>query len=647
MKTTKIFFLITLACLAVAGGQNAQAGTIAVTSTADSGPGSLRNALVLANNGDTINITAKGTITLTSGELVVAKSVTIHGPGAAKLSVSGNSASRVFHVTPNTIVTISALTITNGSASSDLGNFPANAGGGIYSDHAKLTISDCTLTANSAALGGGILSNVENGNDGSLTVKNTTFSHNAATYGGGIFNDGESGNARMTLTNSIFTGNSATVLGGGIYNDGEFGNTTNIIINCQFIANAAATDPGTHFFRGGAGIFNDGYSGSAVLSIDGSVFRENNGGHDFVFGFGPSLSSAAIWNHGYYGNAVLSMNNCDLDHNSTQPGFVGGIFNYGEGGTATMTLANSTIRNHECGGITNEAATATIKNCIISGNTGGITNSGSLSLTKSTVSDNSADGGIANEGGHLTGTDSTISDNSADAGGGIWMPIGGTLTLTNCTISGNSASYAGGIYAQTVGNDGTVILTNCTVSGNTASVNANAIANQSYAGPGAAVLILNNDTFTDNLGGTIAVFNVTTDPTQGSATTEISNCILNTQGITGSIGNQDGTLISHGYNLSSDRADGDAGTSPGGLLNGPGDIRNTDPLLGPLQNNGGPTMTHALLVHSPAINAGDPNFNPYAFNPPLIYDQRDGPGFPRVVNGRVDIGAFESRHLHP
>jgi hypothetical protein len=58
-------------------------------------------------------------------------------------------------------------------------------------------------------------------------------------------------------------------------------------------------------------------------------------------------------------------------------------------------------------------------------------------------------------------------------------------------------------------------------------------------------------------------------------------------------------------------------------------------LLGPLQNNGGPTLTHALLAGSPAIDAGDPSFTP-----PPFYDQR-GPGFRRVVNGRIDIGSFE------
>jgi cell division septation protein DedD len=91
--------------------------------------------------------------------------------------------------------------------------------------------------------------------------------------------------------------------------------------------------------------------------------------------------------------------------------------------------------------------------------------------------------------------------------------------------------------------------------------------------------------------------------------------------------NDGGTVISRGYNLSSD--DG------GGYLTDPGDQINTEPLLSALQDNGGPTLTHALLPGSPAINEGDPNFTP-----PPVYDQR-GLGFPRVVNGRIDKGSFE------
>src|SRR5207248_2423488 len=88
-----------------------------------------------------------------------------------------------------------------------------------------------------------------------------------------------------------------------------------------------------------------------------------------------------------------------------------------------------------------------------------------------------------------------------------------------------------------------------------------------------------------------------------------------------------GTFRSQGHNLSSD--------SGSGFLTGPGDIINTNPLLGPLQDNGGLTLTMALLPGSPAINAGD-NANVSDF------DQR-GPGFPRIVAGLIDIGAFESK----
>jgi hypothetical protein len=109
--------------------------------------------------------------------------------------------------------------------------------------------------------------------------------------------------------------------------------------------------------------------------------------------------------------------------------------------------------------------------------------------------------------------------------------------------------------------------------------------------------------------------------------TYIINTIFNVSPGGHSIVNNFGSITSGGYNISSD--DG------GGYLNSPGDQINTDPMLGPLQDNGGPTFTHALLPGSPAINAGDPNFVP-----PPYYDQR-GPGYDRVRGGRIDIGSFE------
>jgi hypothetical protein len=92
------------------------ANVILVTNTNDSGPGSLREALAAANDGDTIDATGvSGTILLTSGELQITRGVTINGPGAGTLAVNGNGSSRVFeNLAPDADVTISGFTITNG-----------------------------------------------------------------------------------------------------------------------------------------------------------------------------------------------------------------------------------------------------------------------------------------------------------------------------------------------------------------------------------------------------------------------------------------------------------------------------------------------------------------------------------------------------
>src|SRR5947209_538948 len=101
--------------LACALAVSANATTIVVTNTNDNGPGSLRQALVDANDGGTIDATGiVGAITLTSGALLVNKSVTINAAGADELAVDGNAASTVFQIGSGKIVTISGLTIRNG-----------------------------------------------------------------------------------------------------------------------------------------------------------------------------------------------------------------------------------------------------------------------------------------------------------------------------------------------------------------------------------------------------------------------------------------------------------------------------------------------------------------------------------------------------
>ena len=155
---------------------------------------------------------------------------------------------------------------------------------------------------------------------------------------------------------------------------------------------------------------------------------------------------------------------------------------------------------------------------------------------------------------------------------------------------------------------GTVTFTNSTLTGNYASLSGGGLD-----GAGA----ISNSTLSDNNGGGISV----------SGALEIGNTVLNAGTSGPNISNNGGTVVSDGYNVCSDDA--------AGYLTGPGDQINIDPMLGPLQDNGGPTLTHALLPASPAINAGDPNFTP-----PPSYDQRGSP-YVRVFNGHIDIGSFE------
>ena len=214
---------------------------------------------------------------------------------------------------------------------------------------------------------------------------------------------------------------------------------------------------------------------------------------------------------------------------------------------------------------------------------------------------------------------STLSNNTAYHGAGICndgrMKGATLLQISNTTLSNNSAGYDAGAILNIADTKGTAALSNCTISGNSAQAYGGGINN-------VAELTVSNTTFSGNsanFGGSIAIGN--------PVTVSIGDTVLKAGKMGGNIYNDGGTVISRGYNLSSDNG--------GGYLNGPGDQINTEPLLGPLQDNGGPRLTHALLPGSPAIDAGDPNFTP-----PPFYDQR-GPGFPRVVNGRIDIGSFE------
>jgi hypothetical protein len=147
--------------------------TITVTSLNDSDPGTLRQAIADAASGDTINFAVNGTITLTSGELSIDKSLTIQGPGANLLTISGDNTVRVFNIAVgNFNVTFSGLTIANGNSLT---------GGGILNiSTGTVNVTGSTLSGNSADLNyGGIFNNT-----GTANVRNTIIAGNTAGSSG-------------------------------------------------------------------------------------------------------------------------------------------------------------------------------------------------------------------------------------------------------------------------------------------------------------------------------------------------------------------------------------------------------------------------------------------------------------------------------
>ena len=279
-NTCRIRFATCLSALCLIA-LSTHAATITVTNTNDSGAGSLRQAIADAHDGDTIDFGVTGTITLTSGELLVDKNVTINGPDSNSLTVDGNHASRVFHVSGGVTATIGGLTITNGSASAS-GSFQNRNGGGIYNDHSTLTVSNCTVSGNSASdslgQGGGIcnagyLTGYFGYGSATLEVINCTVRDNVADLeGGGIFNNGQSGSATLTVTGSTVSGNTVTGgYGGGIATDGNGGSSMVEVVNSTLSSNSVRSF--------GGGIFNlSAYGGTAALNILNSTISNNWGG---------------------------------------------------------------------------------------------------------------------------------------------------------------------------------------------------------------------------------------------------------------------------------------------------------------------------------------------------------------------------------
>lgn len=221
-----------------------------VTNTNDSGMGSLRQAILDANMNpgpDMITFSVSGTITLTSGELLITGDLFVIGPGATTLIISGNQTSRIFHIVGATVI-ISDLQLSNG-------NVGIGSGGGILNDGGTVTIDNMALTANSAGFGGGIAT------FGTMTITDSTLSNNTGSSGGGVANSG----GTLTIINSTLSGNYGA-FGGAVYDSGLTPTTTNIT-NSSLVGNAGVS---------GAGINNFGFK----FNIKNSIVANNMPGGD-------------------------------------------------------------------------------------------------------------------------------------------------------------------------------------------------------------------------------------------------------------------------------------------------------------------------------------------------------------------------------
>jgi hypothetical protein len=284
--------------------------TLKVTNLNDSGKGSLRYEIAVAQSNDTIvfdfgskkaNSTPQA-ITLSSGnELKIGKNLTIQGPGAGLLTVVAtpspyNDTSRIFEVGATATVTLSGLTINHGGGYSSVYSTGTGGyegfGGGVL-NFGRLTISGCALGFNFAASGGDGIYNA-----GTLTVSGSTLFGNSVyggvDLGGGIYNAGT-----MSVSASTLTSNQAYE-GGGIYNTG-----TMTVSNCTLSGNLASGG-------GGGGIYNAG-----TMTVSASTLTSNH-----AYGGG-----------GIYNRGTMTVNNCTLSSNLAYFGYGGGMYN---AGTATV-----------------------------------------------------------------------------------------------------------------------------------------------------------------------------------------------------------------------------------------------------------------------------------------------------------------------
>jgi hypothetical protein len=412
------------------------AATFTVTSVNNAGPGSLRSAIQAAAAGDTIdfNLSSCPCVITLSTSLTINRNLTISGPGADQLTVSGSNAVTVFQMGAPQFpsVTISGLTIANGRTNAN--------GGGVYVQAATLTLSRVVVTNNTApntsqpnGFGGGIMVEA----DASLNLINSTVSNNSSGFGGGGISTGRADAAsNLTILGSTISDNAGGITGGGV-----------LLANIAFFT-SLNSDYTNNSARGGGGIF---VNPSSSAYIRGGSITLNDA---------PVIGGGGIFNAG-----TLTMLAVNISNNTTVNADGGGIQNFSE-----LNMTGCTVAGNQSGqlggGIANVRSTAaqnpqlTVNDSTISGNTtsgdgGGISNrsdtgaGATVRVLNSTISGNRAQGPTSIGGGISNGTNgpttevvnSTIAFNTSGRAGGIVnsAATASAFTLRNTILAQNTA----------------------------------------------------------------------------------------------------------------------------------------------------------------------------------------------------------------
>ncbi|MCH2115057.1 MAG: hypothetical protein MK171_09135 [Pirellulales bacterium] len=667
------------------GAYELQGITYFVDTTADVDNGnfelgdlSLREAVLLSNTtplrdvidlslltpGASLQMLAQGEVGVPT-DLVLTDTVGINGSG---VTINGAFDSRLFTIDDSDDLTkldiiITDLTVTNtfnrGKRGFGVPLSTHDGMGGVLYNSEDLTLrnwmfvnngtedpelvpGDVDYTPGAQFHGGTIAHRL-----GNLVIENSTFltstASGAGANGGAIY--ARDGN--VSVTDSRLSGGGTTDSnsdGGGIYiRNGEL-TMDNTIVSGNTTPGGSSSGAGVYSFAG------DGDQTTVVITD--SILSGNSSAGSFSPGAG-----LANWGS----DVTISYSN--VSGNSTTGTGSRGAGVYQWGGSLTINdslIAQNTTSGTDAhgGGIANVNSDVAIHRSRI--------------FTNSAAADGTHGGGIHSDSGNVQIYDSTLADNlvtgDGASGGGVYSDtnlLGLTTSIINSTLSGNTAILAGGgIYNAS----GLTNIRHSTIANNEVAAYGFGAGVGSHGNSANTRTLVHSSIISDNQSLTplaadfvetgmvdgadfLALLrgfgSINASKAEGDATGDeiVDGADVNV--FFGSFGQTPKqtdvdrvggpfheTFVSDDFNL--------VGTGLSiGAFNGPNDIVGVDAEMGPLANNGGPTRTRALLEGSPAINAGDPGFNPNSFTPALDYDQR-GTGFDRVIDFTIDIGAFES-----